>query len=448
MSTTTTYSKSYRRYVLFVLTGVYAFNFIDRQILVILQEPIKNDLNLSDTQLGLLTGLAFAILYCTLGIPIARYADNHNRKNIVSISLVVWSGMTAVSGMAQNFVQLLLARVGVGIGEAGGSPPAHSIISDYYEPEKRATALSIYSTGVYIGIFLGFLIGGIIAQNYGWRMALYALGIPGILYAVLVWFTIKEPVKGRTDSGAAKGKDYSLKEVVNTLLQKKTFVFLALATGMQAFGNYGIGNWLGSFFLRVHGMEIQTVGITLGFIAVIGGGLGTFLGGVFTDQLRSRDIRWYLWLPSLAALLNILPSAFVFFGQETNAVLAVLVATYFIGALYLGPSIAVTHSLVPAKMRAFASAVLFFALNIIGMGLGPTMVGVLSDWLAPTYGVDSLRWAFSCTFISGILAALLFYLAGQSYKKDLEKSNKTQNIDSSNLDDLDEDLLDDHLAKP
>lgn len=444
MSTTTTYSKGYRSYVLFVLTGVYAFNFIDRQILVILQEPIKNDLNLSDTQLGLLTGLAFAILYCTLGLPIARYADNHNRKKIVSVSLVVWSAMTAVSGLAQNFTQLLLARIGVGVGEAGGSPPAHSIISDYYEPEKRATALSIYSTGVYIGIFLGFLIGGIIAQNYGWRMALFSLGIPGVLYALLVWFTVKEPIKGRTDSGAEKGKDYSVKEVVNTLLQKKTFVFLALATGMQAFGNYGIGNWLPPFLQRVHGMDIQSIGITLGIIAAVGGGLGTFLGGVITDRLRSIDIRWYCWLPFVAALVNILPSAFVFFGTDTNMVLGVLVVNYFIGALYLGPSIAVTHSLVPAKMRAFSSAVLFFALNIIGMGLGPTAIGVLSDWLEPTYGTDSLRWAFTSTYVSGILAAVLFYLAGQSYKKDLAE-NKI--MEDGNDDDLDEDLLDDILME-
>ena len=172
-NTTPTYSNRYRNYVLLVLTGVYTFNFIDRQILVILQEPIKADLGLSDTQLGLLTGLAFAVFYVTLGIPIARWADKSNRKNITSLALVIWSGMTAISGFAQNFTHLLLARIGVGVGEAGGSPPAHSIISDYFPPEKRATALSIYSMGVYIGVFLGFIVGGIIGQKYGWRMAFW-----------------------------------------------------------------------------------------------------------------------------------------------------------------------------------------------------------------------------------------------------------------------------------
>ena len=200
------------------MTGVYAFNFIDRQVLVILQEPIKADLGLSDTQLGLLTGLAFAALYVTLGLPIARYADNNNRKNVVSVSLIVWSAMTALSGMAQNFTHLLLARIGVGVGEAGGSPPAHSIISDYYEPKKRATALSIYSTGVYIGIGLGFIIGGLIAKNYGWRVALLSLGIPGILYAILVYFTVKEPVKGLTDNNTSSKEDLPIGEVINCLL--------------------------------------------------------------------------------------------------------------------------------------------------------------------------------------------------------------------------------------
>lgn len=417
-----TYSKSYKRYVLFILTGVYAFNFIDRQILVILQQPIKDDLGLSDTQLGLLTGLAFAVLYVTLGLPIARYADNHNRKKIVSISLIVWSAMTAISGLAQNFIQLLLARVGVGIGEAGGSPPAHSIISDYYEPEKRATALSIYSTGVYIGIFLGFLIGGIIAQNYGWRVALLSLGIPGILYAILVWVTVKEPIKGRTDAVDEAQKDFTTKEVVNTLLQKKTFVFVALATGFQAFGNYGIGNWLPPFLERSHGMDLQTIGIILGLIAAVGGGLGTFLGGVFTDKLRKRNIRWYCWLPAIAIFANGLPAAYVFFSDNTQAVLVVLAISYFLSALYLGPSIAITHSLVPAKMRAFASAVLFFVLNIIGLGLGPLVIGMLSDYFEPTMGQDALRWAFTSTFVTGGIAALLFFIAGRHYEKDILKN--------------------------
>ncbi|MEM6699833.1 MAG: MFS transporter [Bacteroidota bacterium] len=417
-----TYSRSYRRYVLFILTGVYTFNFIDRQILVILQEPIKAELGLSDTQLGLLTGLAFAVLYVTLGLPIARYADRSNRKNIISISLMIWSAMTAISGLAQNFIQLLLARIGVGIGEAGGSPPAHSIISDYFKPEKRATALSIYSSGVYIGICLGFVIGGIIAQQYGWRMALFALGIPGILYAVLVWATVKEPLKGRTDQKATPTERYSFKQVVNTLFSKKTFVFVAFAAAFQAFNNYAIGNWLPSFFGRIHSMELQTIGITIGLIAAVGGGMGTFMGGYLTDRLRKHNIRWYCWLPTIAIVVNMLPASFVFFGANTKPVLAVLVLSYFLSALYLGPSIGITQSLVPAQMRAFASAVLFFVLNIIGLGLGPFTIGAISDFLEPNFGKQSIRYAFVLTFFTGTIAATLFYFASRYYEHDILKT--------------------------
>ena len=418
-STAEHFTPAYRRYVLFVLTGVYAFNFIDRQVLVILQEPIKADLGLSDTQLGLLTGLAFAALYVTLGLPIARYADKNNRKNVVSVSLVVWSAMTALSGMAMNFTHLLLARIGVGIGEAGGSPPAHSIISDYYEPKKRATALSIYSTGVYIGIGLGFIIGGIVAKEYGWRTALLSLGIPGILYAILVYFTVKEPIKGLTDNNTTTKKDLPIGEVISTLFKSKTFVFVALASGFQAFGNYGIGNWLPPFLGRTHSMPLDKIGITLGLIAAIFGGLGTFAGGYLTDKFQNRGIKWYCWIPAIAIVINILPAAIAFFSGNLNLVIGMTAASYFLGALYLGPTIAITHSLVPAKMRAFSSAVLFFILNAIGLGLGPLVIGMLSDYLEPTLGSDALRWAFTITFATGLISALLYYLGSRHYDDEI-----------------------------
>jgi len=263
------------------------------------------------------------------------------------------------------------------------------------------------------------LIGGIIAQNYGWRMALYALGIPGILYAVLVWFTVKEPVKGRMDTSEAAAKELSFGEVVKVLLQKKTFIFLSLATGFQAFGNYAIGNWLAPFLGRLHGMDLATIGITLAIIAVVGGGLGTFMGGYMTDKMQRKNLRWYFWLPAIAILINIPLSAYVFFGENTQAILGVTVINYFLSALYLGPAIAVTHNLVPAKMRAFASAVLFFVLNAIGLGFGPLVIGMLSDYLEPTYGVDALRWAFTLTFITGLIASGFLFMASKYYDNDI-----------------------------
>ena len=416
-------NNTYRGYVLLILTGVYTFNFIDRQILVILQESIKIDLGLSDTQLGLLTGFAFAIFYVTVGIPIARFADRSNRKNIVAVSLTVWSAMTAISGLAMNYWHLFLARIGVGIGEAGGSPPAHSIISDYFPPEKRATALSIYSMGIYIGVLFGFLAGGWINQYFGWRMAFVAIGIPGVFYALIVYFTIKEPERGQLDVKTKKqASNADLINVTKELLSHKTFVYLAFGAALNAFGSYGVGNFIPPFLARVHGLDSATIGTWLALTAGIGGGLGVFLGGYLADKLGRKDVRWYLWIPIIAGLLKLGPSTLVYFSSHTQMVLMTTFFTNLLTPLYLGPSLAVTHNLVAADRRAFASAILFFILNLIGLGMGPTVIGLLSDWLEPTYKAFSLRWAFTFSYITGILSIFLFYKASQHYKADLLRS--------------------------
>lgn len=406
--------------VLAILTLVYTFSFIDRQLLVILAEPVKAELGLSDGQLGLLTGLAFAALYVTLGLPIARLADKSNRKNVVSASLAIWSLMTVISGMVANFTQMLLARIGVGIGEAGGSPPSHSLISDYFKPEKRATALSIYSVGIYIGIFLGFTIGGVLAQNYGWRTAFYSVGIPGILLAAVVYFFVKEPIKGRYDPAGVSTETPSLSSVIKTLSSKKTFVYLALGTGFIAFGSYGAGNFLPSFLQRVHGVDVSRAGSLLGLAFGGGGAIGTFLGGYLADRLRTADMRWYIWLPILCTLLALIPFAIYLFSETLNLVIWMIFMVSALLAVYLGPAIAVTHSLVNARMRAFASAVLFLILNIIGLGFGPLSIGLLSDFFQPEFGDLSLRWAFCLIFLTQSLAILFFGLASRHYLKDLK----------------------------
>lgn len=419
------YDKSNDRYkwiVLATLTMVYVFNFIDRQVLVILQEPIKAELGLSDTQLGLLTGLTFAALYVILGIPIARFADKSNRKNIIVASLALWSFMTALSGMSKNFIHLFLARMGVGIGEAGGSPPAHSIISDYFPPKKRATALSIYSTGIYIGILIGFVIGGVLAKNYGWRTAFYSLGIPGILFSIILYFAVKEPIKGRLDDIDLSNVKPTLKDVLSSLLKKKTFVFIALASGFNAFGIYGISNFSPSFLARVHHIDIATAGIVLGLAMGVGGGIGTFLGGYLSDKLSHKDMRWHIWVPMISGTLAI-PFIYLFiFSDSIEMVYFSLFFTSLLTALYLGPTIAITHSVVNAKMRAFSSAILFFVLNLIGLGCGPLMIGFLSDLFQPTYGDFSIRWAYCATFVSVIITIGFQYLASKNYLKDLETS--------------------------
>ena len=433
------YSQRYKAYVLLVLTGVYTFNFIDRQILVIIQESIKGELGLSDTQLGLLTGFAFAVFYVTLGLPIARFADKNNRRNVVAVSLAIWSGMTAISGTVTSFFQLLLARVGVGVGEAGGSPPAHSMISDYFPSHQRATALSIYSVGIYVGILAGYSIGGWIDATYGWRMAFYALGIPGIIYALLLLFTVKEPPKGYSDLTVADIKqpeEASFWEVVRTLLSKRTFIFVAIACGFHTFGTYGVGNFYAPFLARVHGMPVQDIGVALGLTTGFGGIIGTFAGGFLADKFGQKDLRYYMWIPIMAGLINLPFSYYAFFGSNITWVLITYFITALLTALYLGPSIAVTHNLVDAKKRALASAILFLFLNFIGLGLGPVIIGFLSDMLQDTYGAQSLKYAFTSTWVTGIISVICYYLASKTYDKEAlvkkivksDSNNKTNDM--------------------
>ncbi len=413
-------SNLYRNYVLVMLTLVYVFNFVDRQLLVILQEAIKKELHLSDTQLGLLSGFTFAIFYVTLGIPIASLADKRNRRNIVAMSLGLWSVMTAFSGLARNFIQLLFARIGVGVGEAGGSPPAHAMISDYFKPEKRATALSIYSTGIYIGILVGFLMGGYLNQHLGWRTAFFALGIPGIIFSLLFYTTVKEPRRGATDaSDALVNEAHSLGEVIKFLYSTRTFVYLALATGLHVFCIYGLVNWAPSFLSRLHGMKNSQIGVLLGLIFGIGGGMGTFAGGWLTDYFGKKDKRWYLKIPAYAIIASIFFAAGALFLQNTFFSVVCLGLCASLHSMYLGPSIAVVHSLVPASMRALSSAILFLVLNLIGLGFGPLVVGMISDFLAPSMGAESLRWAMSIIILVSVASTTLFFISAKKWAEDL-----------------------------
>ncbi len=417
------YSKSYRRYVLFALTGVYIFNFIDRQILVILQESIKSDLNLSDTQLGLLTGFAFALFYVTLGLPVARLADKRSRRNIITVALTIWSAMTAISGLASNFWQLLLARIGVGIGEAGGSPPAHSMISDYYPKEKRATALSIYSMGIYIGILLGYLLGGWLDEFFGWRKALMVLGIPGIVYAILFYFTVQEPQRGHSDNIAAHDIEMpSLMDVIKLLISRKSFIYIAIACGLNSFVLYGVGNWTPSFLVRLHGMESGEIGTWLSLTIGVGGALGIWLGGYLGDRFGQVEPKWYLIIPAIAILISTPFTLIFLFSSSKYVVLGSIAGYKILWTLYLAPSIAMAHSLVGIRMRALASAVLFLVLNLIGLGLGPVFFGFVSDYLNPQYGAEALRWSLSLSLIASLLAAYLFWKGSRYLKEDIERA--------------------------
>lgn len=416
------YSAGYRRFVLFMLTLVYAFNFIDRQILVILQEPIKADMGLSDAQLGLLSGFTFAVIYVSAGIPIAYLADRSNRRNIIAVALTVWSGMTAVSGLVQNYSQLLLARVGVGLGEAGGSPPAHSMISDYYPPEQRGTALSIYSSGIYIGILLGYAFGGLLAEAFGWRAAFMLVGLPGVLLAVILLMTVKEPPRGRWDATSRDDHKPSFRETLALLRQRPAFWFIAMGCALTSYVSYGNGNFLPSLLIRNHGMSVADVGLVLSLVAGLSGAVGTFLGGYLGDRLGATDKRWYVYVPIIGGIAAFIPYFYVILSENTTNVLVVLAGVSIVNSLYLGPSIAICHALVPPRMRAVTSAILFFVLNMIGLGLGPFMTGLASDLLAPVAGDQNLRYAMVITGSIGFIAILMFLIASRHLLADLEKT--------------------------
>ena len=416
-------SPAYRYYVLGVLTVVYVFNFLDRQLLVILQEPIKAELGLSDTQLGLLTGFAFALFYVVCGIPIARWADRGVRRSIIALSLTVWSGMTALCGLAGNYTQLLLARMGVGVGEAGGSPSAHSMISDIFSPKHRALALSIYSIGIYIGILTGFALGGWIAESFGWRWAFVVVGLPGIALAVLLRWSVAEPVRGWSEGPTQDTRPAPpIGEVAWLLWSRVSFRHLALAASLQAFIIYAIGNWLPSYFLREHGLGLSTVGTWLALTTGIGGGLGSFFGGWLSDRLGAKDLRWYLWAPAILTSLTVPVIAIILLTDSPRLALLLTAPFNFLTAAYLGAVLAVSHNLVAVRMRALTSAVLFFFINLIGLGLGPVSVGYLSDRFAASQSAAPLSQAMLiCGIAAALWACLHYVLAARSIRQDIAR---------------------------
>lgn len=421
------YSPRYRNYALGVLFLGYVVNFVDRSILSILLEPIKHDLLLNDTQLGLLGGLAFAVFYTTLGIPIAALADRSNRVRILSIAMIVWSAMTALCGFAQNFLMLLLARIGVGVGEAGASPPSHSLISDYFPVETRATALSIYALGIPFGSMVGNYVGGWGADTLGWRDTFILVGLPGIFVALLIWFTLREPPRGMSDAQRLNVKDDTpapnVKQVLSLLWGRVSFKHLSFAAGLHAFVGYGAGTWNAPFLLRNHNMDATEVGTWLAAISGIGA-IGTFFGGYLGDKLSDRydDRRWYMWVCGYSTIIMVPFQLVAYLSGYFWAVIPSLAMVAILGGMYLGPSFAMTQGLVTLRMRAVASAILLFMLNIIGMGLGPFLVGVASDLIEPIVNSDalSLRYALCLAVLVNVWAAIHYFIGAQSLRQDLE----------------------------
>ncbi|WP_027948858.1 spinster family MFS transporter [Haliea salexigens] len=416
------FSAGTRRYVLTILVIAYTFNFIDRQILGILVEPIRLELGVSDTAMGLLTGLGFALFYTLMGIPIARYADRANRRNLIAAAVGIWSVFTAAQGLAQNYWQLLAYRIGVGVGEAGCSPPAHSMLADYYPANERATALGIYSLGIPIGILFGFFVGGWMNEWFGWRVAFFVVGIPGIVLALVIRFTLREPDRGMSETRVtAPGSQPSIAAVFRYLLARRSFVHMALGGGITAFVGYGLISWSAAFLARSHGMSSGEIGTWLGLIFGIPGGIGIVLGGRLADYLGARDARWYLWIVALALLVSVPAGVFVFLLDDIRAVLLLMVLPVMLGNFYQATTFAQTQTLVGLRMRSVASAILLFVINIVGLALGPSVVGLISDLLAADYGEHSLRWALLICSLANVWAAWHYWRAGAAFPADLAR---------------------------
>ena len=426
-------SGGYRAYALGLLLVIYILNFVDRSVINILAEPIKNDLGLADWHIGLMAGVAFAVFYTVLGLPIAQLAEKYNRPLIISIALAVWSAFTALSGLAQNFTQLVLARIGVGIGEAGCTPPAHSLITDYVPRERRASALAFYSMGIPLGSLVGMAVGGIVADAYGWRVAFFVCGLPGLAIALLAWATLIETrVAAVTKSAALRLDDFKI--ALKTLSTKRTFWFVAFAASIKAFIGYGHAPFTASFFLRNHPEEIAALaadfglksvgftGLALGLIGGTAGAVGALLGGLIADRFGARDLRAYVSVPAIAALVTIPVYIFAVTTEYAALGIGVLAINAILGTLWYGPVYATAQSIVPPHMRATAAAILLFIINLIGLGLGPLAVGALSDVLATVWEfgkAEGIRWALIFSTVPNVLAFALFWWARKSIREEI-----------------------------
>ncbi len=412
--TTPQYSERYVRYALGLCFVVYTVNFIDRQILAILLQPIKEELSLTDTQLGLLSGTAFGLFYATLGVPIGRLADRHSRRGVMAVCIGLWSLMTALCGTARSFGMLLLYRVGVGVGEAGGSPPAISLISDYVEPTKRATALAIFSMGIPAGILIGYLVGGILREAFDWRVAFFVVGLPGLLVAILVRFTLREPPREVREVPP-------IRRVFGFLWNRRSFRHLSFAGGLYAFAGYSFAFLLPSVLERTHGMTPAKIGLASALIIGVGGGIATLWGGRVCDRWALSNRRAYVLVPTLAMAVSAPIAVAAWSVSDLTWALVLLTGVGLLGQAYQAPVLAASQSLAPAAMRVTTAAVLYFVLNIIGLMFGPVTTGIVSDSLAPRFGADSLRYALA--IVSGVMytwSALHFWIASRHIEDDFD----------------------------
>lgn len=396
--------------VLGLLVLIYGCNFVDRYVFIILMEPMKRDLRLSDTQLGLVSGLGFSAVYSIAGLGVARWADVANRRSILAVAAVTWSTLTAACGLAQSFVQLLFARMGVGLAESACSPPAHSLISDYFPPGRRGIAFSIYSVGLDVGLGLGFILGGWIGDHYGWRRAFIAAAIPGVLLGILVRLLVREPRRGAADASRADTGGYSARETVAYMLGRPSFVTYMLGSALFVFAGTAIDSWAPVFLMRVHSLSASEVGMWTGTLGSLAGFTGCLTAGWLADRLSPRDLRWHLCVATVGLAL-VIPATLAFLFSSRHVILIAYTTGVFFNGFYMAPTIAITHAIVPVRMRAFASAVLLLGYNLIGTAGANYLIGALSDSWSRSVHVNSIRYAMAASLTPAVAGVALTVFA-------------------------------------
>ena len=405
----------YRFVVLAMLLLVYTFNFLDRQILSILAVPVKAELGLSDSQLGALGGVAFALLYSTLAVPLAMIADRTSRTWVITISLAIWSGFTALCGTAANFIQMFLFRLGVGVGEAGGVAPSYAVIADYFPSGERARALAIYSLGIPLGSAAGVMLGGYIAAMIEWRTAYIAVGAAGLIIAPIFRLVVREPMADEVQAGDARPR---MTDAFRILARKRSFWLLSFGASASSMMGYGIAFWIPSLMQRSFGLDLVATSQFYGAILLLGGVAGVLGGGWLGDRLGGRDRAAYAMLPAIAFVIAVPLFAGGLLASSVTAAFLFFLVPQALAYVWLGPVLSSVQHLVPAAMRATASASFLLINNLIGLGLGSFVLGVLSDLMTARFGDEALRYAMLAALPLYLLAALLMALAARPLRED------------------------------
>lgn len=416
-------SKTAAVYALVMLTLIYSLNFLDRTVITILIDPIKHDYHLSDKVMGFISGFGFVIMYSILAAPVARWADRGNRRSIITWGLVLWSGMTALAGVARNAVQLTLSRFGVGIGEAAGTAPSASMISDLFRGEQRATAMSVYQLGPVIGGFLGAFIGGWVNQYYGWHHAFLVAGIPGLIVAVIFRLTVKEPARGSSEQKKVSTLQQNLGETFRFMWRQRCYMLILVGFCFTTFTQFGFGTWAAPFLGRIHHLNTAQIGTYIGTVRALAGLVGTLGGGYLSDWAATHwNMRWKIYVSGICSILAF-PGVLLFvFSQSLFWCIVGFTIVSAMSPVHVGPIVAASHSTVKVGMRAFSTSIVYLISELIGLGLGPFLMGVFNDHYRLRLGVDVIRYSMSTAAITTFVGGTIFLVAAQFFQRDMARA--------------------------